>query len=132
MTVIIWMLSIVACGTIAYLCSDNVKEGVRKGIFALSLATCIMLIFSPTSFGIEIENFPKFNDALPTILSLAFALLAVSFGDDAKKQQETIIKKLDDIQTKLETLENNLPSKQDTSTSDDSFLSRLLRSFCGE
>lgn len=136
MSVVIWIISIAVSGTIAYLCSGKIKESVRKCIFVLSLATCIVLVIIPKKFGVEIENFPDFLEVFPTILSLAIAFLAVFLSNDDKKEQATqykdLIKKLNDIESKLENLENNLPTTQDTSTSEDSFLSRLLHCLCGK
>lgn len=82
------------------------------------------------------SNFPIIFAVLSFYVSIIVSLTTYFYQkkeEKEKEQQETTLHNdLEDIKQQLKDIKDNLPTKQDTPTSKDSLLSRLLRSLCGE
>lgn len=98
-----------------------------------------VLAFVPAKDNSTIEfknSFPILFALLSFYVSIIVSLTTYFYQkkeETEKEQQETTLRNdLEDIKQQLKDIKDSLPTKQDTSTSKDSLLSRLLRSLCGE
>lgn len=108
-------------------------------VLAFSFVISVILAFVPAKDNSTIDfknSFPILFAILSFYVSIIVSLTTYFYQkkeEKEKEQQETTLHNdLEDIKQQLKDIKDNLPTTQDTSTSDDSFLSRLLRSLCGE
>lgn len=111
---------------------------IMLAVLVGSVLPTIALSFTADAFSMDEfrSNFPTVFAILSFYVSIIVTLtiyLHQKKEETEKEQQETtLLNDLEDIKQQLKDIKDNLPAKQDTSTSKDSLLCRLLRSLCGK
>lgn len=125
--------------------TGTIKKRVFRKTLCILVAVLIGSVFPTFALSIVADAFSMdvFQKNFPTVFALLsfYVSIIVSLTtyfyqkkeETEKEQQETTLHNdLEDIKQQLKDIKDNLPTKQDTPTSKDSLLCRLLRSLCGE
>lgn len=147
---ILLVLSVISV-IVLILCQKR-KTTSQKALFGMGYTMLLLCFFSIISSGLAycfarsipsnltnnfISAFSVLFALISTFFSLCFSYISAAENGDNKQQQTSqytaLINKLDNIETKLATLEANIPQRQETIPAPKHCLtSRLLHCLCGK